>query len=172
VNDLGVMVASLSKKVDGIFDSLRKRIDQVSVIGESETHEYVKDLKSEIGSIRSELPKFVRKEDMQKMVLQPVIRDSPGAAAKPAPARSGGKVTEVGGIEHLVGKPVTVDGRLSLLKTVGKGGVSMNWYRLSDPSGESIVMSGRPLKEGKARMKGTVKKTSTGSVYILLDGNG
>lgn len=169
---------SISRKVDTLagkltetLGALKSRIDQVSVIDEAETRGYVKALKADIRMVRSELAHFLKKDDLKKLVLQPVAEGAKGPVPAPKAAKPRAKKRDIVAIDDLgghLGKDVTIECSLSLLKGVTQSGMRMYWYRIEDGTGESILISSSELKEKHAVLKGHVKKTKTGSVYLFL----
>jgi hypothetical protein len=150
-------VETLARKLTETFDALNSRIDQVSVMDEVEMKGYVKE--------------FMKKEDLKKLMLQPFINEGEEHAPAPKKEKAKARKTDTVGIRDLeghIGKDVTIECSLSLLKSVKEKGMPINWYRMKDGTGESVLTSPKEIKEKKARLKGNVKKTKTGSVYVLF----
>jgi len=169
VKNLSRKVGSISRKLEEMFDALKDRIDQVSVIGESETEGYMNELKKGIEEIRAELPGYMKKEDIEKIVMHPVV-EGPGrgekAAPRPAPRKK--DTLDIADLPGLLGKDVTVQCSLSELKKIEKKGTSLYWYSIADKTGKGIMMSCEKIPAKKARISGSVKETKTGSVYIFF----
>lgn len=166
-------VDTLAGKLAGTLDAMKKRIDQVSVVDELEAKAYAKDLKRDIRRVRSELANFLRKEDLTKLVLHPVVEGKGDAGKAPLPSkakRGKSEIVPIGELAGRVGKKVTIGCSLNLLKSVRQRGMRMYWYRIEDPSGEGILTSGSEIKAKKARLSGRVRKTKTGSIYVEFGG--
>jgi len=148
---------------------LKGRIDQVSAIGESETEGYMNELKKGIEEIRSELSGYMKKEDIEKIVMRPAV-EGPGrgekAAPRPVPRKKG--TVDIADLPDFVGKDVTVQCSLSELKKIEKKGTSLYWYSIADKTGKGIMTSCERIPAKKARISGSAKETKTGSVYIFF----
>ncbi|MBN2331425.1 MAG: hypothetical protein JXC85_06425 [Candidatus Aenigmarchaeota archaeon] len=162
-------VDALAGKLTGTLEALKSRIDQVSVVDELETKAYVRDLKKDISKVRSELADFLKKEDLTKLVLHPVVEGGAEQAQAPrsAKGRPGKKeMVTIDALGGMLGKDIAMECSLSLLKSVTQRGMRMYWYRIEDATGESILTSGSEIRAKKARLEGSVKRTKTGSVYV------
>jgi hypothetical protein len=169
----GKKLEMLSGKLSSIFDKLNKRIDQVSVMGESKTGAYVNDLKKQIKDTHSSLSKYMKKDDLKKMVLKPItesqakpVKKERGTTAKPKAKKP--EIVPLSDLEKFVGRDVTVECTLTPLKSIREKGMQICWYRLRDKSGESILTGCKEIAEKRAMIRGTVKNTKAGSFYIFF----
>jgi hypothetical protein len=147
-------VDTLAGKLTETLEALKSRIDQVSVIDEAETKGYVRALKTDIGKVRSELAHFLKKDDLKKLVLQPVAEGGKGPVPAPKKAKPRAKKMDIIAIDDLdghLGKDVTVECSLSMLKSVTQSGMRMYWYRIEDGTGESILISSSEMKAQQGR---------------------
>jgi len=171
-DDVTKKLESFSKKMDDVCSKLSSRIDQVSVIEEQEVSGYVNELKKSIDEIRSGLSRYVRKEDLDK-----IVRQAPGAAparleeakaAKVAPRKPEKQTAGIAELVNFKGKEVVVECSLAPLKSIEEKSMRLYWYRISDKTGEGILTSYSSIQDKKARIIGTVKETKTGSIYLLF----
>ncbi len=172
VKGLDTKVDIIASKLEETFEALRARIEQLSVIGEVETAGYVKELKREMEKLRAELPSYMKKDDLRKIVLQPVTEEKAAApkAKAPSPPKAVVKKPETTclcDLEDSMGKDVTVECDISPLKSIDEKGMRLFWYRIQDRTGESVLTAYEEIKAKRAKIRGSVKKTRTGSVYIF-----
>jgi len=174
VRKLGDKVDSVSKRLESMFSSLKNRVDQMSVIEEVETEKYASELKKNLDQIRAEMSGFVRKDDLGRMTLKPVVTEAASAetasATREEKKQPGEPVKGTIPLEDLaehVGEDVKVECVPSLIKSIEEKKMRLYWYRLQDETGEGILTSYGKVEEKKAVIAGTVKKTRTGAVYLF-----
>lgn len=172
--DLSKRMDFLSGKMESIFNQLKTRVDQLSVIEEVENVKRIKDLKKTIEQFKTELKDFVKKDELGKLVLRPVVdtlvkidEKRPGKQEK-AKKTNKSDVIVIDDLKSLVGKEVTIEPEISLIKSVEEKNMSMYWYKIKDETAESILTCRQRILKKRAKIKGIVKKTKTGSIYLSL----
>jgi hypothetical protein len=153
----------LSESLQNVSKRLSKRIDEVAVADDVEITENVRRLKKEIDSLRSCLSEFVRKTDLSDFLLRTTM--SLAAAEHPTVRKESVDIKRLSGF---VGKTVTVECGISLFKSVERGKAKIYWYRIEDGTGRTILTSYEKIGRKKAKIVGDVKKTKSGSAYLVL----
>jgi hypothetical protein len=135
----------------------KRRIDETHLPSYA-YEKHVKELQKDLESIRSEFPKYVRKDDLKRMALRPA----------PPKVRKD-DVTMLDDVHVFVGRKVTVEGDVRLLKSVEEKGMKLYWYKVKDRTGEAIMVVHEKIDGSKAKVRGTVRETKSGSLYIEVD---
>ncbi len=170
--ELEKRVDSLGKALRDVTEMLRKRIDEVAVTGDVEITESVRDMKKEIDAIRSSLSEFVRKVELEDVMLRPAIkiRGKYRAGSPEDVPKKKCKAVSIKKFPRFVGKDVTVDCRIRLFNSMERGRQKIYWYEIQDSTGSSILMSYGSIKARKGKITGEVRKTKHGSCYLLFRG--
>jgi hypothetical protein len=172
LRELEKRIEGLGKMLRDVTEMLKKRIDEVAVTGDVEITESVREMKREIDAIRYSLSEFVRKAELEDIMLRPAIK-IPGKYRAGVPQevpKSGGKSVSIKKFPRFVGRDVTADCRISLFNSMERGKQKIYWYRIEDSSGSSILMSYSQIKVRKRKVTGEVKKTKHGLCYLLFKG--
>ena len=57
---------------------------------------------------------------------------------------------------------------IGLFKKVERGDSNIYWYRIEDSTGSTILTSYEKISRRKAKITGDVRKTKSGSCYIIF----
>jgi len=68
-----------------------------------------------------------------------------------------------------VGKHVIIACFIEPLRTIEENKINLYWYRIRDQTGEGVLTSYSKISAGKSKISAYVKKTKTGSLYLLFD---
>jgi len=160
----------LSNSLLLVTKKLSERINEIAAAEDTEITDSVGSIKREIDAIRSELSKFVLKSDLEKLVFRNRIGIHQTSGPVHSEHEKSKGVVAIKDIPKFAGRRVTVQGSISLFKSIENAGNSIYWYRIADKSGSGILTSYEKLDEKKAKVYGKVKKTGSGSFYILFSG--
>lgn len=169
VKELEIKLNELSKNLQQVSRKLSQKIKEVAVTEDVEITENVKVLKKEIDDIRSRLSEFVRRTDIENIVLRPSIGLHKTPEIRPVsvvPLKE--KVVKIKNLSGFVGKSIIVECNVNLFNHIGEGKTEMYWYRIEDDTGNSILTSYEKIKGKKVKMLGKVRKTKSNSFYILF----
>ncbi len=173
ITDLSRKVNAVSRKFEDMNTNLGSRINQLTVLEEVKTEGYVNDLKNQIEGIRSDLSGYVKREELGKTTQEPAKPAEKAVKIKKRVDKDKAKVIEqskvdVNDLVDFVGKDVIIECDVSLMKRIDEDGMKIYWHNIRDKTGDSILTSYEKLPKKKVKIRGKVKKTNTGSVYVLF----
>ncbi len=171
IGDFDKKIDILSRKIGKVWSSLNKKIEEVAVTDDVQISENMKRFRKQIKDIKSDLTRYVKEEDIENMLLRPIIRISPEKAkrkdkANRMPQKKG--MSYINDLPNLVGKRITIKCSLEPFRVVEERGMRFYWYMIRDRTGEGIMTSYESIPAKKAKISGVVKVTKTGSLYVLF----
>jgi uncharacterized phage infection (PIP) family protein YhgE len=175
LDDINEQVSSISESMNKTFSGLNEKIEKAAKERSTAVSAPLRQLAKDIESVKSELPKFISKKDLLPLAGGKAGGPTPekeveGSAAmmsrKEKVKMPADKAVKIADLHKFLGKEIEVECSLELLKSIKKKGVYVYWYKTADDSGESILTSYKKMKEGKARIRCLVDKTSSGNNYL------
>ena len=154
----------ISKKLDSASRKIGKGTEKSKSSGDKEIIESVRMLKKEIDHIRSSLSEYVKKSEIEKIMIKPSF----SIYGVPKPKMKTGNEVFIEDLSKHRGKEVTIECNLSIFRKIEKDNAKVYWYRIEDQTGSGILTSYQEIKLGQVRVLGEVRTTATGSFYLMF----
>ncbi|MCD6495654.1 MAG: hypothetical protein J7K54_00100 [Candidatus Aenigmarchaeota archaeon] len=177
---LNMKVEMMSRNLDEALERLSRRIDESSKIGKLEMTGNIEYLKGQIEQLRSELPKFAKK-DIAKAAAEKPRKTHRKRHKKPAhkpreadylhlavpkekPVEEPPAV-KISELEKYKGKKVVIEADVAAGSKVEDGEVTMYGYKVSDSTGEVMMTSLTEVPAGRNMILCEVIEAS-GRIYL------
>ncbi len=164
LEDMSAKINLISKNLDSTARKIKRGSEKSKTSDDRDITESVRKLRKEIEHIKSSLSEYVKKSEIEKVMIKPPF----GIYGASEPKTATGNDVFIEDISKHRGKDVTIRCDLSLFRKIEKDDGKVYWYSISDQTGSGILTSYQEIKPGKVRVTGEVRTTATGSFYLMF----